>query len=250
MLLLAPATGIGAARLAVVDDQGTVRSAALPSVEAGIRVPSDEREAGEELTPGLAVDPAGRRAIVISTRGLVAEVDLETLQVAYHTPTARAPAAVRKLFSASQRTAVWVDDSHLAVSGLDYEPYVDPQGTQQVRAVPAGLTLFDTQGWSTHLVDRRVSGFTLAARTLLSYGTRSDSGTRRSSGIGLVGYAVDGTRRFALLGNEAVGDAQAIGPYVYISSHNARHYRVVDPRAGRVVAAPWTNAPTALVPEG
>src|SRR5437763_4924240 len=81
VLLLAPARGVGAAKLAVADRFGEVRLVELTRVPAGVPHEVDGRS--PSAVPGLAVDPTGRRAYVV-TPTLVAAIDLRTLAVSYH----------------------------------------------------------------------------------------------------------------------------------------------------------------------
>jgi hypothetical protein len=85
VLLLAPPDRIGPARLAVFDGDG-VRSAELREIRAGWEQEGETEEdfRSRQSIPGLAVDPSGSRALVVPAGNRVAEVDLESLEVAYH----------------------------------------------------------------------------------------------------------------------------------------------------------------------
>jgi hypothetical protein len=133
VLLLGPPDGIAAARLVVVDGRGRVRSATLPGIVAGIQEPDDWNSPGSSsrrAQPGLAVDPAGRRAFVVAAGAPVAEVDLTTLGVAWHPLEERAglgdrladwllPAAEAKAVHGPVRLAAWLGGGLLAVWGHD-----------------------------------------------------------------------------------------------------------------------------------
>ena len=84
--LVAPADRIGPLKLTVWGRKGTstvpLRMVGGWETEQG----DDESEfRSRELVPGLAVDPTGRRALVVPPGGPVAEVDLGDLTVTYHT---------------------------------------------------------------------------------------------------------------------------------------------------------------------
>jgi hypothetical protein len=132
VLLTTPVDGIGTAGLAVVDDQGKVRTAPLRAISAGFEEPAehDADSVTERREAGLAVDRAGGRAFVVAAGTPVAEVDLATLRVAYHGLSQPAsflrrlagwfvPAAEAKLASGPLRSACWLGDGLLAVWGSD-----------------------------------------------------------------------------------------------------------------------------------
>ena len=59
----------------------------LNEVPAGweqIEGTDDSDYRARQSVPGLAVDPEGKRALVIPAGGRVAEVDLDSMEVAYH----------------------------------------------------------------------------------------------------------------------------------------------------------------------
>jgi hypothetical protein len=86
VLLTGPTDVIGPASLVVADPRG-VRATRLPSIRAG-EVPGGGGISQCRL-PGLAVDPAGAEAYVADPDGQVAEIDLRTLAVSSHEPTAQ-----------------------------------------------------------------------------------------------------------------------------------------------------------------
>ena len=114
--LLGPRRSIGPARLAVVGRSGVVRTARLP-LHAGW----ETRGALQQLMPGLALDPRGRRAVVVPPGDRAVEVDLRTLAVRAHELLRRRsllgrlrdwlePEARAKGIPGLVRTAVWVGD--------------------------------------------------------------------------------------------------------------------------------------------
>jgi hypothetical protein len=69
-----------------------------------------------------------------------------------------------------------------------------------------------------------------------------------SKPTGLVGYALDGHKRFHLLENEDVGYVMTAGGYAYVGSGNSTYFQIVDVRSGRLVGTAATAKPTILVP--
>ena len=225
VLLVAPPRRIGPARLAVVDGAGAVRSVRLERISAGEQLVDDpDRHSLRRRLPGLAVDPAGRRAFVVDA-GLVAEVDLATLAMCYHELTRSAsllarirdwldPAAHAKGIRGPTRSATWLGGGLLAVTGADEEWSTDAPGAAHVRVRPAGLGLVDTRDWSVRTIDAGATDLRVAGDLLLATGSSLDSASGESRSIGLAGYGLDGERRFALFGGreawvEQVHDGRA-----------------------------------------
>jgi len=251
VLLVAPAEAIGTARLVVVDARGVVRFVQLPQVTAGSKLlgtGSDHRV--EMRTPALTVDPLGRRTFVV-TEGLVAEVDLRTLAVSYHSlgePRSLLsrlwnwlePAADAKQVSGYHRQARWLGNDLIAVAGSD---------TEQGRYRAAGLLLVDTRTWSVRAVDRGAMGFEVAGDALLATGWSVDEATKRTVGIGVAAYGMDGEKRFQLLD----------GQHAWVALvHNGRAYvgiggeplRIVDLSSGLVVGTREQPLPALLLGTG
>src|SRR5215204_6368030 len=79
---LGPGEGTGPLRILVLDPNGGMRTIAVDGIRAGAGY---AHRAGEVLTPAVTVDPDTGRLYVVAARGLlVAEVDLATGAVAYH----------------------------------------------------------------------------------------------------------------------------------------------------------------------
>lgn len=248
VLLLSPSSAIGPSRLAIVDASGAVRLVGL-DVESGATPPSEEGTLARNLTPGLAIDRAGRRAVVVSANGgPLALVDLSTLAVIYRAVGVRRAAAAQKSLAGSVRSALWLGDRTVAVSGLDYEPYRDGSGREQQRSSAAGLVLVDPTDGAARTVDPRATEISRAGDLLLAYGSTWDSAASVSRGLGLVGYAADGTRRFHLFAEAPIQNVTTAGGWTYVASPGNR-FRIVDARRGRIVAAPVTRFPTTLLSE-
>ena len=132
VFLLAQPNRIGPARLAVFDGNG-IRSTELTEIPAGYEQEgeTDEDFRMRQSVPGLAVEPGGKRALVVPAGNRVAEVDLETLGVRYHDlaePVSLLgrlrdwlePAAQAKSSDGPDRNAVWLPGGLVAVSGSQY----------------------------------------------------------------------------------------------------------------------------------
>lgn len=194
VLLLAPPRAIGPARLALVDPRGAVRSVSLRGVAAGSKVVDYTSFLMERQLPGLALDAAGRRAFVVGP-GVVVEIDLRTLSVAYHPQ--RATASVAKASRGAIREARWLGSGLLAVTGEQLSAAAGEQ-----RSEPAGLVVIDTKTWSVRTVDPRATAVVVWRDLLLATAPSPTSGG--AAGFGLAAYGFDGSLRFRLLEDKAV----------------------------------------------
>jgi hypothetical protein len=235
----------GPVQLVVAGAKGTFRSVTLERIEAGARETAD----GVPRRDGaaLAVDREGGRAYAVAAGCPVAEVDLGTLAVAYHTPTQPVsllgrlhdwlePAAEAKgPLAGSWRSAVWLGDGRLAVFGRDTSAYRLGSGLAG-RERPSGLTVIDTRTWQAQLVDPRSSALVVASNALLSWGWAWDSGTQRETGTGLSIYDRTGLRRFHLFRGRVVYDVQVVGPRAFVRARApGSRYSIVNLRTGRQV---------------
>lgn len=133
-----------------------LRAVTLAEIDAGFKQLDDSDGSGprmEQVVPGIAADPAGRRVYVVPGGGPLAEVDLASLQVTYHRlgrstsllqRLARwwAPPAEAKILSGPSRNALWLGDGELAVTGYD------GSAAGHHREIPSGLELIDTANWT------------------------------------------------------------------------------------------------------
>jgi hypothetical protein len=238
-LLLAPPEAIGPARLAVVRPSGAVDVAALDRIRAG----SVSGSATTPFTierPGLAIDPDGRRGYVVASGAELAEVDLDGLGVAYHQLSEPVsllgrigawlePEAQAKSGDGPVRSARWLGDGVLAVSGVDYAAI--PEGG--MRMTPAGLRLIDTRSWTARTVDPGAENVWPAGELLLATGTAWDRGVRTRT-IGLAAYGLDGKLRFRLYPdrNAWVWHSDDRRAYVSIGGNT---WAVIDLASGKVV---------------
>lgn len=214
VLLVAPAGAIGPARLVVADSRAAVRSLVLTRMVAGLKVLGTARHAVDHRSPGLAVDPEGRRAFVVAPR-LVAEVDLTSLAVAYHELGSREPAALTKTTTGFWRRAQWLGGGLLAVSGSDSE---------SIRTRPAGLLVVDTRSWRVRTLDRDASHFVREGDLLLATGS-----------VGLTAYGLDGAKRFAVFDGIQAFVAEVYDGRAYVWVRGQEPLRIVDLMSGDVV---------------
>jgi hypothetical protein len=259
MLLLAPDRGIGPATLAVVDDDARIRTVTLSGIDAG----TESVETGALLVdwqalPGLAVDPAGRRAYVVAAGAPVAEVDLTTLRVGHHrlapptSPLRRLanwlvpPAEAKGATDGPTRHALWLGEGLLAVAGLDAEASTTRQGAREVLR-PSGLELVDTRTWTVRTLDRNTSGIMLAGGRLIATGYRYDSDDGNPKGYGLTIYGPGDRRPMHLMGSDEVWSVQVHGDLAYVP--HASGYSVVDLRANRVLRHERRDLPAFLEPD-
>jgi len=142
-LLLGPADGIGAASLALVSADGTVRNVPLDGVSVGSDATGEEEtpRVVHYAQPGIAISRDGTSAFVVSP-GQIAAVDVATLRVSYH----RLGSGARQLqtiekgpLDGTSRSAVWARDGQLLVSGEDEHGTIDASGQPRYDVRPIGL---------------------------------------------------------------------------------------------------------------
>lgn len=243
-LLLAPVGRIGPPRLLVLDADGNAESIPLPGIETGLETKAfaADRAVARVKLPGLAVDPTGRRALVVPAAGDVAEIDLVSGRVVartLHEPVSLLgrlrswlePTAEAKGSAGTERQAAWVGDHLVAVSGQDHSLV---NGQDDERTAPAGLALVDLRDWSMRTLDERASEFLFSAGTLLAYGISGNSATQETIGMGLTAYGLDGDERFHLFGDELIYFVEAAGPIAYVWRDGPSPV-AVDLRTGTVV---------------
>jgi hypothetical protein len=262
-LLVTPPDAIGRARLVVSDANAGLRTVTLTEFTAGFKQLDDTDGSGprmEQAVPGIAADPAGRRIYVVPGGGPVAEVDVASMEVTYHrlgrsaSPLQRlarwwAPPAEAKIISGPSRSALWLGDGQLAVTGYDGST----KGHHM--EVPSGLELIDTADWTARQVDRHSSSAMLAAGRLLAFGTAFGTGQNGANqGYGLTLYGPGDRQPVHLFGAKQVGWIQVYGDLAYVqlmdaNLSNLEGYAVVDLRSGRVLDRGTGNVPELLVPD-
>jgi hypothetical protein len=257
VVLSATQAGIGPVELFVVEADGTIRSVLLDRIDGGWERLSGTVPGIDALTPALAVQRDGQRAFVLATSGQVADVDLASMTVTYHSLSfgRRAPASQAKRYQGSTRYAEVLGNGLLAISGADTRPFLDKHGKELVRHRPAGLELVDTRAWTAKTIDRDADSFSVAGDTLLATGSRWTTASVLHTGTGLAAYTLDGRRRFRLFKKQEVWIGQVYGTRAFVSltqGYEPSVYRVVDLGQGRVAGKrrqetlPWLIAPEGL----
>jgi hypothetical protein len=259
--LLPPRNGIGTARLAVVGVGGRARIVSLPKIRVGSTAPS-ANTVFRRISPGLALDPDGAHAYVLGTDGVVADVNLRSRAVAYHSLTqprslaARlgawlVPTAEAKQLIGPALDATWLGDGLVAVAGTRYDATTGKNGETQF-ATPLGLRIVDVRSWTQRTLDAGAAGFAIAEDALLAYGVRSEwsQTTQSISGMGVTAYGTDGSTRFHVLPSVPVGYVQVNGSRAYgwvDDEANAWHIVVFDVAAGTVERDLTLAHPTRLL---
>jgi hypothetical protein len=225
MVVLTGPTRDRSERLVVANARGSVRSVAVDAPRA----------------TDFVVDPSGQRAYLVSA-GTVADVDLDTLTVAYHElrePVSlfrRAlawllPAAQAKEYHLEHRRTLWLGGGLIASFGSDIR-YED----RRFSSVPTGLRLIDTRDWTVRMVDERVSHALLAGDVLLAAGDET----------GLVAYNLNGSKRYELFRGRSVAPLESFGGKAWIGVRRPSGvFKIVDVRNGRVIGS--GPLPTLLV---
>lgn len=241
VVLLGPPTGISAPRLVLLDVNGGVRSVRVDGLESGWRSLGNGSASAPPVsryrTPGLAVDPAGRRALVAGGESL-ALVDLRTLTVRVRLLRTRS-LADGGFSSGTYRRALWLRGELVAVTGRNDRVRGKATSRSQQTA-PAGLLLVDTRTLAARRLDTTTTGVTTARGLLLATGD-----------WGVTAYGRDGRRRYRALRGVTLGEPQlpVAGDYAYYGGADSykRHLvLVLDLRSGRVVRDVWV--PGALTP--
>ena len=237
VLLLAPRALIGPATLATVDAAGAVEQLPLDGVSAGVIATGDVPSVEHVRTPALAVDSDRRRAYVLPARPHVVEIDLRRQRVRDH-QLVRRPSVVERLRELLEpsaaasaqvgwvRSAAWIGEARMALSGYDAAVVRRPDGGVEAERRPAGLRVIDTRDWSVRTLDDRASGFVSAAGLLLTSGP---------GGRGLAAYSPDGRGRFHVLADGSVEVVATAGSLAYVRTPPQQALRVVDLARGRLI---------------
>lgn len=214
--------------------EGTVRLVRVS--EAGLRVvelervraPSGGRTCG---AAGFTVDPSGERALVVASRGPIAEVNVGSLAVTYRdSPRLRAVLGQRAdcRGCTGRWTAVWPAARTVAIAGVDV---MERRGAWPTET-PAGAVLVDTSTWSVRLIDRAAGDVASTGDgTLLTFG-----GMR----AGVRATALAGIRRWVTLRGSRVRSATVAGNRVYVLDDPPRVTRVLDANTGALIVSKST----------
>jgi len=250
VVLETPSNAIGPSRLDAIAADGTVRSVALDRVIAGVTWPQDTSSdpLGTQREPALAVDPDGYRAFVVQPDGPAVEIALRTLAVSYHDLVAPrsllrrfsdwfAPAAAAKGMNGPRRTAAWLGDGLLAVTGSDEHAVRKSDSSIAMSYDAAGLAIVDTRDWSIQRLDPGADTVTVADGVLLATGRRLAPGQDTPTGMGLAAYGADRSLRFRLFQGSSSWVLQALDGRAYVESGIGQEsIAVVDLASGAVLA--------------
>jgi len=242
-LLVAPPEGVGPSRLVIVDSAGGTRSITVARIRSGwSRCGSSQA--------GLALDPARKHAFVVDAGGVVAEVELGTLSVSYHSLESTSPLPTADVCENRSRTARWLGRGLIALSGFDSRQFTGADGRRYARFEPAGLSLVDVSSWSTRMLDEDASSFRFAEGQLLATGLRWDSSVSATiTGMGLAAYALDGMKRFHLFEGKQAWLAEAYAGRAYVAFDRGP-VAVVDLESGAVIGDRSTAIPGLLLDDG
>ena len=252
LALVGPSEGIGPLKAVVFGGKGTI-AAPLREIVGGSITQAGDDDEGVRITeniPGLAVDPTGRRALVVPAGGEVAEISLANLRVTYHSLSQPVsllerlrnwlePTAEAKLIEGPTRQAVWLKSGLVAVTGADHTV----SDEREVVTEPAGLSLIDTRDWSVRLINEQVDWVLPSGEHLLAFEPWC-AGDRESYGV--VAYDLEGTELFRMCRDEGF-DPQVVGNYAYLGFANNTRFEVVDLESGEIVARPTTTKTTSLI---
>ena len=264
VLLRSPLERIGPVQLLVVDGQGQVRTHRAERIRAGFQnLPDWDRPGayGIDHGAGLAVDPEGGRAFVVAADAAVAEVDLASLQVAYH--------QLRQPASLLRRLAHWLvppAEAKQVVGSWRQAPAGWARAAGRVRRRQQGRRRHGRRaaggaaperaqaGRHPELdgapLDPAATGVSWRAGRLLSVGGTWDFEARPSEGRRdpvLAGRPPVA----ALLGTRMVWDAQLNGDLVYADLDTGREEgrHVIVSRSGQVLASTDASMPFLLLGE-
>jgi hypothetical protein len=250
VLLETPWNAIGPSRLDLIGADGSMRSVALDRVIAGVTWPQDVSSdpLGTQREPALAIDPAGYRAFVVQPDGPAAEIALRTLAVSYHDISAPrsllrrfsdwfAPVAAAKGINGPRRTAAWLGDGLLAVTGSDEHAVRKSDSSIAMSYDAAGLAILDTRDWSIQRLDPGADTVTVADGVLLATGRRLAPGQDTPTGMGLAAYGADRSLRFRLFQGASSWVLRVLGGRAYVENGIGQEsIAVVDLGSGAVLA--------------
>ena len=257
VVLAAPGDRIGSATLVLAKPDGGMLRVSLPRIRAGFHQVGPRRLA-RQVIPGLAVDAtAGRAYTVAANEPLVAEVDLASGAVSYHElrgggGAAAASLAAKGLAYGAYRTARWIGDGTIAVSGEVTRTRPDRRRSARrqrtvTRTDPYGLRLISTGDWTATALNPLFHSFTLAGGRLL--GMNADPASLGgAAATGLVVYGTDGRRRFMRFRGQGRAWLREVAwPYAYVREISPRRTLVVDLRTGRTVGETGSRRPPVLL---
>jgi hypothetical protein len=181
--------------------------------------------------PALAIDSTGSRAFVTAAGAPIAEVDLASLQVAYHDlGPAFGRLARAKVLGGAIRSLAYLPSGELALTGSSATGGDDAKSA----TTPAGLTFVDTRTWAARTIDPGTTGALLAGDELLGFGAYGPASSP-ARGVGVTVYSGDGTRLHHRLGHAVIGSAALTGRYVYLDETALGRRSILDLVTGKIV---------------
>jgi hypothetical protein len=214
-----------AARLAIVDASGSLRSIPLERIQLRTRLTNGIFYADDA---GLAVDPRRARAYVFAADAPVAEIDLRTMSVSYHRvealflrPGELGGIEVRpENVGARSRRAVWLGDGRALLFGRE----LVPSGADNFETLAPGAIVVDTATWNSCTLDAKASGADVVAERVVTYGP---------AGTGVQVFTIQGHKSFHLLDGEHVWSVGTAGDRAYVRARGATY--VIDVKSGEVL---------------
>jgi hypothetical protein len=230
-VVLGPQEGVGPVRILLVDEHGGIRTITVDGIEAGAEYTEPSDPAGQVLTPGVTVDHAAGRLYVVAARGaLVADVDLASGAVDYHSLGA---SASKGNVGVWWRQAAWAGDGRIAVTGTTWPPVRGrrpPSGP-----LPFGVRMIDTGTWTIETLDPRPDSVHVGGDTLLASGTRWFGTGRRSESTGLLAFDDTGRRAYTRFAGRQVALLGSRGDLAYVWVRQTRTAHVIDMAGGRTL---------------
>jgi hypothetical protein len=207
------------------------------------------------------VNPDGSRAYLVQPDGPAVVVDLRTLGVSYHDLAAPksllarfsawlTPAAQAKGGNGPRRTATWLGDGLIAVTGTNEHAERDSNGGIKMSMAPAGLAIVDTRDWTIRALDPGADAVTPVDGLLLATGSRWSSDSQEPTGMGIAAYGPDRTMRFHLFAGRSAGLMTALAGRAYValnSNSGLSGVEVIDLESGKVVAERTSDLPVPIL---
>jgi hypothetical protein len=230
-VVLGPSEGVGPMRILLADEHGGIRRIELGGIEAGADYAEPPDPPGQILTPAVTVEHETGRLYVVAARGLlVAEVDLASGAVDYHSLGA---SASKGNVGVWWRHAVWAGDGRIAVTGTTWPPVRGrraPSGP-----VPFGIRMIDTSNWTIKTLDPRPDSIHVGGDTVLASGTRWFGSGRRSESTGLLAFDDAGKRAFTRFRGRQVAVLGSRGSLGYVWVRRTRTAHVIDLADGHTI---------------
>jgi hypothetical protein len=177
----------------------------------------------------LVVTPAGDRAYVVVSGGLVVDVDLASLKASYHRLRPPARTSREEPVVVGPRAALLGRD--IAVAGIF-------GGTRPL----GGTYLVDTDTWRVRVIDPLANFFVPGGDVLATYGPApfpAIGAPPRGRGTGVSLFDADGRFRFHLFGRRPLQNVELVLGYGH--AFFAVRSSIPNPKPGRPVYPVWTD---------